>query len=90
MKVAIIDDEISEQNILEKYILEWSVNMGLSTDISKFDSSESFLFSWEDERNYDLLILDIEMGEMNGVKLARKLRLDDDNIPIMFVTGYDD
>jgi len=90
MKVAIIDDEISEQNILEKYILEWSLQKDQIMDISKFDNSESFLFAWEDEQIYDLLILDIEMGKMNGLDLAKRIRLDDENIPIMFVTGYDE
>lgn len=90
MKIAVIDDEISEQNILEKYILEWSIEKGLAIEILKFDNSENFLFSWEDDKKYDLLIMDIEMGEMNGLELAKKLRLDDENIPIMFVTGYDE
>lgn len=90
MKIAIIDDEISEQNILEKYILEWSLQNRQQTDILKFGSSESFLFSWEDDKKYDLLILDIEMGKMNGLELAKKIRQEDEDIPIMFVTGYDE
>lgn len=90
MKVAIIDDEISEQNILEKYILEWAMQDKLSIEILKFKSSENFMFSWEDDKKYDLLILDIEMGEMNGLELAKKIRLEDEAIPIIFVTGYDE
>lgn len=90
MRIAIVDDMKSEQNIIVKYLLEWAVPKNLPMDIKTFENSESFLFSWADEINYDLLILDIEMGKMNGMELARHIRSEDELIPIMFVTGYDE
>jgi len=90
MKVAIIDDEISQQNILEKYLQEWASRKDKGISADKFNNSESFLFSWEEERDYDLLILDIEMGQMNGLELAKRIRSNDSKVPILFVTGYDE
>ena len=46
--------------------------------------------SWEDGKDYRLLVLDIEMGGMNGLGLAEKVRLEDREVPILFVTGYDE
>lgn len=88
MKIAICDDEKSEQQLLCKYVEEWASGKGERVEMSCFDSAESFLFSWEDEKDYKVLILDIEMGSMNGMELARRIRETDSDIPILFVTGY--
>lgn len=88
MKIVICDDEPSERQILEKYVREWAHGCGIKVSFRCFDSSESFLFAWEDDKTCDLLILDIEMGEMNGMELARKLRAEGITVPLLFVTGY--
>lgn len=90
MKFAIIDDEKSEQELLDKYIQEWAAPKKEIAETHRFDHSESFLFSWEDDKQYDLLILDIEMGQMNGLELAKKIRQENEEIPIVFVTGYEE
>ncbi|MGN0402225.1 MAG: LytR/AlgR family response regulator transcription factor [Acetatifactor sp.] len=90
MKIAIVDDEKNEQEIIVKYISEWAEAKNELVEFLCFQSGESFLFSWEDSKDYNLLILDIEMGKMNGLELAKKIRLEDKYIPIMFITGYDE
>lgn len=90
MKIAIVDDEIEEQEILVKYIGEWAKSKKELVEFACFVSSEAFLFSWEDDKDYALLVLDIEMGGISGLELAKKIRLQDEAIPILFVTGYDE
>lgn len=90
MKIAIVDDEADEQEILAKYIREWAKAKKLLVEFACFASSEAFLFSWEDDKGYALLVLDIEMGGISGLELAKKIRLQDEAIPILFVTGYDE
>lgn len=90
MKIAIVDDEIREREIMAKYIGEWAEAKKELVEFSYFEGSESFLFSWEDVKDYALLVLDIEMGEMSGLELAKKIRFQDKGIPILFVTGYDE
>ena len=90
MKIAIVEDEAKEQEIIVKYIGEWAEARRELVEFSCFPSSESFLFAWEDGKDYRLLVLDIEMGGMNGLGLAEKVRLEDREVPILFVTGYDE
>lgn len=90
MKIAIVDDETDEQEILAKYIREWAKSKKELVEFACFASSEAFLFSWEDDKDYALLVLDIEMGGISGLELAKKIRLQDEVIPILFVTGYDE
>ena len=37
---------------------------------------------------YDIALLDIDMGETNGIELARKLRAENRNIVIIFITNF--
>lgn len=89
MRIAICDDEAVQQQMLRKYLEEWTQMRGEMLETALFMSGESFLFAWEDDKAFDLLILDIEMGQLNGVELAAKIRRQDENIPILFVTGYE-
>lgn len=55
-----------------------------------FPSAENFLFRYRDKSDYDILLLDIEMGGMDGVSMAKELRRVDDAVQIIFITGYSD
>ena len=89
MRIAICDDEQAQQILLQKYLLEWGKEHNIPIETNLFSSGESFLFSWEEDKIYDLLIFDIEMGKMNGMELANEIRRQDEEIPILFITGYD-
>lgn len=88
MKIAICDDEEAQRMLLSDYLTEWGKDRKNLPEISCFSSGESLLFSWEDE-SFDLLILDIEMGDLSGMELAGKIRKENDEIPILFITGYE-
>lgn len=55
-----------------------------------FTSAESFLFHYAEESDYDILLLDIEMGGLDGVTMAKQLRKSNDTVQIIFITGYSD
>ncbi|MDE6021525.1 MAG: LytTR family DNA-binding domain-containing protein, partial [Ruminococcus sp.] len=57
------------------------------TIISEYISAEQFLINYPDVP-CDLLLLDIEMGNMNGMELAKELRAKGDMLPIIFITGF--
>lgn len=89
MKIAVCDDEKVQCALLKDYLKEWGRRREISPEIFCFSSGESFLFSWEEE-TFDLLILDIEMGTISGMELAGKIRKENEDIPILFITGYDE
>lgn len=88
MRIAVCDDEQAQCALLSGYLKEWAKERRIASEISCFYSAESFLFSWEEE-TFDLLLLDIEMGSLSGMELAKKIRLQDEDIPVLFITGYD-
>lgn len=90
MKIAICEDEKTQQQWIKQLIIKWAKRKGEPLEIVCFASGEAFWFSWEEDSAYDLLILDIEMGTLNGMELARKIRKEGGDVPILFVTGYDE
>ena len=90
MKIAVIEDEKSHRDLLVSYLESWGGKKGKSLAIRPFGSPESFLFAYEEERDFDLLFLDIQMEGMDGMELARKIRERDRDIVIVFTTGISD
>lgn len=89
-KVAVIDDNSADTEYVTALVARWAESAGHALGISTFPFAEAFLFQYEDERNFDILLLDIEMKEMNGVDLAKKIRQGNDAVQIVFITGYPD
>ncbi len=81
--IAICDDDSSQINALKKMLTEWNS----STVINEYNSAEQFLFNYPDAY-CDLLLLDIEMGDMNGMELAKELRARGDTLPVIFICGF--
>ena len=89
-KIAICDDSDADRQYISGLVSDWGVNTGHTVQISDFTSAESFLFHYAEKSDYDILLLDIEMGTMDGVTMAKKLRSDNDTVQIVFITGYSD
>lgn len=96
-RCAVCDDNEADAafvvSLIEKWAKEnWNKEVfsieGFSIKI--FSSAEAFLFTYEENQDFDLLFLDIEMDGMSGVELARKLRQMGAGLQIVFITGYMD
>ena len=90
LNIAICDDEQTHVYALTELIRKWEIHHSHIIKIKEFSSAESFLFEYSENHDFDILLLDIEMDGMNGVELARRLRKENDDLQIVFVTGYDD
>ena len=89
MRIAVCDDEEVQRKLITKYLQEWARERSQLAETVPFPSGEKFLFSWEDDKFFDLLILDIEMDKLSGMELAKKVREENEEIPILFITGYE-
>ncbi|MFQ9880518.1 MAG: LytR/AlgR family response regulator transcription factor [Ruminococcus sp.] len=89
-KIAICDDFAADRKYLSSLCERWSRHNCYRIQISEFTSAENFLFYYAEKKDFDILLLDIEMGAMDGVTMARKLRQDNQTIQIIFITGYAD
>lgn len=81
MRVALVDDTPEELHILTD-ILDKELPQA---KVSTFPDGETFLKDWENN-TYDLILLDIYMGKLLGVDVARKVRETDLDVRIVFCT----
>lgn len=89
-KIAICDDSVADQNYMMNLTQQWAEKRAHTVQIDLFSSAENFLFHYADQKDYDILLLDIELGGMDGVSLAKTLRKDNETLQIIFITGYSD
>lgn len=88
--IAICDDCEADRNYISDMVGEWAAGAGHTVNMAMFESAENFMFCYSDKKDYDVLLLDIEMGEMDGVTMAKEIRRQDDNVQLVFITGYSD
>ncbi len=89
-RIAICDDSGADRQYVLDMVHRWAALNAHAVHADDFASAESFLFHYEEQNDYDILLLDIEMGKMDGVTMAKKLRKENDTVQIVFITGYSD
>lgn len=88
LKIAICDDEQQQIEYLTSLVSAWGKANHHTCVIGSFPSAEAFLFSYEDDSSYDILLLDVEMKNISGIDLAKRLRKDNISAEIVFVTSH--
>lgn len=89
-QIAICDDSKIDAEYITTLVKSWAQEANISVHIDTLPSAEAFLFHYAEKKDYDILLLDIEMGAIDGVTLAKTLRKENDTIQIVFLTGYSD
>ena len=82
-RICVVDDDESVREALEGLMR----SVGFAVNV--FASAEEFLDS-DHLRNIDCLILDVRLPGMNGLELQRHLATSHSEIPIIFITSYED
>ena len=89
-RVAICDDSLPDAVFVQELLHNWAAERQVAIRAEVFPSAESFLFRYAEDKEFDILLLDIEMGTMDGVTMAKQVRRDNETVQIVFVTGYSD
>ncbi len=93
LRIGICDDS-ADARVALRAALERALERrrsGADTSFFEFSSGEGLLRRLGSHAGeLDLVFLDIEMGELNGMETARRLREADEGLLLVFVTGYTD
>lgn len=85
IKAAIVDDEQAARDLLQGYIKRYAAEHGIGFDVSLFSDGLDFLAS--SKGGFDIVYMDIDMPDLDGMKTAEKLRAVDSSVVIVFVTN---
>ena len=85
MKIALVDDELILLQNLRDMLAEELKRLlpNTSHQIDGFRNGQSFLDNWTPGA-YDVIILDIFMGGITGVDVAKQIRCFDPNVKLVF------
>lgn len=89
LKIAVCDDEKIIAGQIEGMLLTLCGRKGIVVDIEVFYDGITLEHSILTGTRYDLLYLDIQMKDENGITAAGNIRKCDENMLIIFVSGYD-
>ena len=91
IKIAICDDDTNICSHLEKILLEYQNNNFIKFYINIFNSGNKFIKHLEIENNYDILFLDIELGDLTGIDVGEYIRLKLNNryIKIIYISSFE-
>lgn len=85
IKIAICEDEKEQQELLKSYIDQIFDGLSVKYELEIYNLGEELLDSYS--KDIDILLLDIQMGQINGMDTARKIRELDDKVEIIFITS---
>ena len=87
IKIALCDDEAKILDEVSEYIGRYAQRRNESCpNISRFDSVRALLNALDDEKEFDIFVLDIYIGNELGTELAKKIRKRGIASPIIFLT----
>lgn len=82
MRILIIEDERKVANFIKRGLKE----EGYSIDVA-YDGEEGYFLASNSE--YDVIILDLMIPQMDGITLCKRLRQEKITIPILMLTAKD-
>ena len=88
MRIAVIDDQPADRETIAALVMCWAKARNTAVTAIPFPSAESFLFAYSEDRDFDILLLDIEMSGEDGISLAKRLRQEGCAAEIVFVTSH--
>ncbi len=85
LRIAIVDDNKIIQEKVEQIVRRELKSCQLT--VQKYAKAESLLF--DEEQEFDIYLLDIEMYEINGIELAGEIRRRGKTGEIVFLTSHE-
>jgi DNA-binding LytR/AlgR family response regulator len=90
LTISILEDQPTEVKHLKAILHKWRLQTNCELAISQFSSGEDF-FKENDITSYQtfsVFFLDIQMKKMSGLEVAKKLRKEGYQGPIIFLTAF--
>jgi DNA-binding LytR/AlgR family response regulator len=85
IRIAIVEDDRHDREALKKCLNRYEKENQVKFTVTEFQDGEDIVTDYT--ASYDLIILDIEMAFLNGMKAAEKIRELDTNVIIIFITN---
>ena len=82
-KIIVLDDEAELRNMLQRFLTGHGFEVRVVEDSKRLDR-------YLQREPYDLLVLDLMIGEENGLEICSRLRAEGQTLPILMLTAKGD
>ena len=82
-KIIVLDDEAELRNMLQRFLSGQGFEVRVVEDSKRLDR-------YLQREPYDLLVLDLMIGEENGLEICSRLRAEGQTLPILMLTAKGD
>jgi DNA-binding LytR/AlgR family response regulator len=89
MRIAVCDDEPIWVEELKKTLQEYANNRNREFSVDEFTSGKELLVHFS-RGVFDIIFLDLSMPEIDGIDVAKRIRVLDINVQLVFVTALDE
>jgi len=86
--VAICDDEKYYRDYINELVIQYFGVMQLSYQLDIFESGTQLCMSGLENKQYDIVFLDVNMKDMDGIETAKQIRKINSNAFIVFITAF--
>jgi two-component system response regulator LytT len=83
--IAVVEDSKSDASLFKEYIAKYQDGNKISLDVKFFTNGITFLDEYHGE--FDIVFMDIDLPEMNGLDVSKKLRERDTQVVLIFLTN---
>jgi len=92
IRIAVCDDDFLTTELIERLIVNTQNSLKMQMEVSIFYSGESFSKSIQNFCPFDIILMDIEMGAMDGIKAGYALRGSDANdlVQLIYISRHEE
>lgn len=85
IRIAIVEDDKRYQEQISEYLLRYQEEFSIQVEIAVFNDGKLIIESYRPY--YDMILMDIEMPMIDGMTAAKKIRMIDSEVIIIFITN---
>ena len=89
MRIAICEDEHIYLELIKNKVVEYFKERQVSINTDSYTDASLLPVKMDEGKQYDLILMDLQMKRSDGMEIAKELRAKSVDIPIIFVTGIE-